>query len=150
MDNLDSLASLDPKESLVFLVLACKDLLVLKDFLVLLVPLVGLVFLGDQVWMDFPDNLDHLDLKESPVLVYQAPQVPQDIQGLKVYPVLKVILVSLETLVHQGDLALMVLLDTKVMLVFLVVLVPVALQDPLPLAFKVPLVLLDLLALWAL
>lgn len=65
-------------------------------------------------------------------------------------PVLKVILVSLEALVHQVVQVLMVPLDLKVILVFLVVLVLVAPQGLLPLAFRAPLVLLELLALWGL
>lgn len=69
-DSLGSLAYLDPKEILVFLVLVCQDPLVLKDFLVLLVLLVDLVFLDDQVWTDCLVSLDFLDPKESLVLVY--------------------------------------------------------------------------------
>lgn len=149
-DSLGSQAFLELKGSLVFLVLACQDLLVLKDSLVLLVPLVGLVFLDGQVWMDFPVSLDFQDPKESLVLVYQALQVLQEYQVLKVPLGLKVILVFLETLVHQGGRVLTVLLDLKVTLVFLVVLALVAFQGHLPLVFKVPLVFLDLLVLWGL
>lgn len=150
LDSLDSQANLEPKEILVFLVLVCQDPLVLKVFQVLLVPLVDLAFLGDQVWMDCLVSLDYLDPKEILVLVYLALQVLQDSQAVKVHPVLKVILVSLETLVHQVVQVSTVPLDLKVKVVFLVVLVLVAPQGPLPLAFRARLVLLDLLDLWGL
>lgn len=149
-DSLGSLAYLDPKEILVFLVLVCQDPLVLKDFLVLLVPLVDLGFPDDQVWTDCLVSLEYLDPKEILVLVNLDLKALQEHQAVKVLSVLKVILVSLEALVHQVVKVLTVLLDQKVILVFLVVLVLVAPQGPLPLAFRAPLVLLELLALWGL
>lgn len=52
--------------------------------------------------------------RESLVLVYPALQVLQDSQAVKVSSVLKVILVSLESLVHQVVQVLTVPLDLKV------------------------------------